>query len=149
MLVISDEHAWSFTFMLPTFRPHPVAGGLMPDFAGAKNRRHMPRNDGDFFNSNFSPNLERNMKLITTCAPSLAAFLLVLSPHSHAADEKGLPANQLIAAIQSAVASTPGNVKEVEVDSHNGQVVIEVTIVGADGREKEIKVNPTNNQVVP
>nr|WP_314623214.1 PepSY domain-containing protein [uncultured Noviherbaspirillum sp.] len=89
------------------------------------------------------------MKLFTACAPTLAAFLFAVAPHSYAADEKGLPASQLIAAIQSATASTPGNVKEVEVDTHNGQVVIEVTIVGSDGREKEIKVNPANNQVVP
>ena len=89
------------------------------------------------------------MKLITACAPTLAAFLFVIAPHSYAADEKGLPASQLIAAIQSSTASTPGNFKEVEVDSHNGQVVIEVTIVGSDGREKEIKVNPANNQVMP
>ena len=77
------------------------------------------------------------------------ALLFLISPLSHAADEKGRPAQLVIAAIQTAIASTPGQVKEVEVDDKNGRVVVEVTIVGSNGREKEIVVNPETNQVMP
>lgn len=88
------------------------------------------------------------MKTVTASMALSASVLLATSLSTFAADDKQLPAQQVIAAIQSAVKHTPGQVKEIEVDKKDGKVVIEVTVVGADGRDKEIVVNPENNQVI-
>lgn len=76
------------------------------------------------------------------------AFLLASAVPAFAAD-RGLPADQLIAAIQAAVAAHPGQVKEVEVDEkRNNKVTVKVEIVAADGKEHEIRVDPATRQVV-
>ena len=68
---------------------------------------------------------------------------------SLAADEdKGLPAEQVTAAIEAAVSANPGNIKDVEIDEKDKRLIVEVTIVGSDGKEKEVKVDPQNNEVI-
>lgn len=75
-------------------------------------------------------------------------LLLAAALPSWAAD-KGLPADQLIAAIQAAVAAQPGQVKEVDVDEkRNNRVVVKVEIVAPDGKEHEVRIDPATRQVV-
>ena len=81
-------------------------------------------------------------------AASSAVLLAFASPVASAADEERLPPQQVIAAIQAAVAANPGEIKEVEVDRKRGRLVVEVTIIGTDGAKREINVDPANNQVV-
>lgn len=65
------------------------------------------------------------------------------------AADKSLPADQVIAAIQAAVAAQPGQVKDVEVDQKRNQAVtVKVEIVAADGREHEVRIDPATRQVV-
>lgn len=79
----------------------------------------------------------------------IAAAILSASAFPSLAADKGLPADQLIAAIQAAVAAHPGQVKEVEVDEkRNNKVTVKVEIVAADGKEHEIRVDPATRQVV-
>lgn len=79
----------------------------------------------------------------------LAAAILCGSALPAFAADKGLPADQLIAAIQAAVAAHPGQVKEVEVDEKRGnKVEVKVEIVSADGKDHEVRIDPATRQVV-
>ena len=79
----------------------------------------------------------------------LAAAILRGSALPALAGDKGLPADQLIAAIQAAVAAHPGQVKEVEVDEKRGnKVEVKVEIVSADGKDHEVRIDPATRQVV-
>ncbi|RZI66952.1 MAG: PepSY domain-containing protein [Variovorax sp.] len=87
------------------------------------------------------------MKKLFTLTVASAAF--VLAAPAFADSDKGLPADQIIAAIQAAVASQPGQVKDVEVkDRRNNPSIVEVEIVAADGKKHEVKVDPATRQVV-
>jgi uncharacterized membrane protein YkoI len=87
------------------------------------------------------------MKNILALTLSSAA-LLVAAP-AFADSDKGLPADQVIAAIQTAVAAHPGQVKDVEVkDRRNQAAIVEVEIVAADGKKHEVKVDTGTKQVV-
>jgi len=87
------------------------------------------------------------MKHILTLTAASAAFLLAAP--AFADTDKGLPAEQVIAAIQQAVAAQPGMIKDVEVnDRRNQSTIVEVEIVAADGGKHEIKVDPATKQVV-
>ena len=78
---------------------------------------------------------------------ALAALVIAASAWPAWAD-KGLPADQIIAAIQAAVAAHPGQVKEVEVEERRNTVTVKVEIVSADGKEHEVRVDPATRQVV-
>lgn len=76
-----------------------------------------------------------------------AAALVLASPAL--ADDKGLPAEQVIAAIQAAVAAQPGMVAEVDVKIRRNQAsLVEVEIVAADGRKHKVRVDAATRQVV-
>ena len=80
---------------------------------------------------------------------ALTAVLLAVAAAGPAlAADKGLPADQVIAAVQAAVAARPGNVKDVEVDEKRKGAVVKVEIVGADGKEHEVRIDPATRQVV-
>lgn len=76
----------------------------------------------------------------------IAAMVLLLGAGSAAAVDEALPAEQVIAAIQTAVASTPGLVKEVEVEREGGRLIVEVEIVNTDGRKSKVKIDPERNE---
>lgn len=78
----------------------------------------------------------------------LAAIALLLAFGNVFANDHGLPAERVIAAIQTAVAASPGLVREVEVDRRGGRLIVEVEIINADGKKTEVKVDPENNQVM-
>ena len=87
------------------------------------------------------------MKHILTLTAASAAFLLAAP--AFADTDKGLPADQLIAAIQQAVAAQPGMIKDVEVNDRRNQTpLVEVEIVAADGKKHEIKIDSGTRQVV-
>jgi hypothetical protein len=90
---------------------------------------------------------ERTMKSIPKPAV-FAATMLLLAFGSTFADDRGLPADRVIAAIQTAVAAHPGLVKEVEIDREGGRLIVEVQIISADGRHIEVKVDPEKNAVM-
>lgn len=89
------------------------------------------------------------MKTIFRSALLTAIALFFLFGNASATDE-ALPANTVIAAIQAAVASNPGLVKEVEVEREGGQLFVEVEIITANGRQTKVKVDaermPKRNQ---
>lgn len=87
------------------------------------------------------------MKSITKIVV-LAATLLLLSFGSAFAYDRGLPADRVIAAIQTAVAANPGLIEEVDVDREGGRLIVEVKIINADGRQIEVKVDPEENEVI-
>jgi uncharacterized membrane protein YkoI len=86
------------------------------------------------------------MKIISIRSVSSAFVLLTASAFAHA-DGK-LPAQQVIAAIQTAVATFPGQIKEVEVEQERGQRIVEVRIENDKGNDETIKVDPEKNQVI-
>lgn len=75
----------------------------------------------------------------------LAAALLLLASGSALARDEALPAAQVIAAIQLAVAEAPGLVKDVEVDREHGKLIVKVEIVDVDGRKIKVRVDPESN----
>lgn len=83
-------------------------------------------------------------------ALAAASTALALAGPAFADSDKGLPADQVIAAIQAAVAAHPGQVKDVEVkDRRNNQAaIVEVEIIAADGKKHEVKVDAASRQVV-
>jgi Peptidase propeptide and YPEB domain len=87
------------------------------------------------------------MKRITKPA-IFAATVLLLSFGSAFANDRGLSADRVIAAIQTAVAANPGLIQEVEVDREGGRLIVEVQIISADGRQIEVKVDPEKNAVM-
>lgn len=87
------------------------------------------------------------MKNLLTLTLASAGFLLAAP--AFADSDKGLPADQVIAAIQTAVAAQPGQVKDVEVDDRRNQAaVVEVEIVAADGKKHKVKVDSGTRQVM-
>lgn len=80
---------------------------------------------------------------------AFAAAAVATSLPALADSDKGLPADQVIAAIQAAVAAHPGQIKDVEVkDRRNQTAVVEVEIVAADGKKHEVKIDAGTRQVV-
>ena len=59
-----------------------------------------------------------------------------------------LPPGQAIAAITTAVAAKPGNVRGLEVESEKGKLVCEVEILAEDGKTYEVVVDVATNTVV-
>jgi len=83
----------------------------------------------------------------TLRASVAAAVFLVLAAPARAEDE-ALPADQVIASINAAIASYPGRIKEVEVKRRGGRLLVEVEVVGEGNRKREIRVDPSTRQVV-
>lgn len=75
-------------------------------------------------------------------------FALAAAPAWSDDRDESLPAPQVVAAIQAAVAAQPGSVREVEVKREKQRALVEVEIVAADGRKHEVKVDAGTNQVV-
>jgi uncharacterized membrane protein YkoI len=73
---------------------------------------------------------------------------LVAGGQAYADDDRGLPPDQVIAAIKTAVAAQPGDVKDVEVEHEGGRTLVDVKIVGKDGKKTEVRVDPQRNEVV-
>jgi hypothetical protein len=59
-----------------------------------------------------------------------------------------LPAEQVIASIQTAVAAKPGSVREVEAENEAGKTICEVSILAQDGKTYDVEVNAATNTVV-
>ena len=87
------------------------------------------------------------MKIVTSLAV-FAVIAMLLSFGSAVANDEGLSADRVIAAIQTAVAAHPGLIKEVEVEREGGRLIVEVEIIKADGRKIEVKVDPEKNEVM-
>lgn len=86
------------------------------------------------------------MKLLNTAV--LSAGLLLFSVNSAVAGDESLPAEQVIAAIQAAVAAAPGTVREAEVERKRGKTVVEVKIIDDSGTKVKVLVDPENNSVI-
>lgn len=81
-------------------------------------------------------------------ATVFAAAMLLFSFNSAFAGSEGLPADQVISAIQAAVAANPGNIHEVEVDQEHGKLIVEVKIIDAQGQKTKVKIDPEKNEVI-
>lgn len=86
-------------------------------------------------------------RLLMGLVASGAVLIMFASPVAKAADSERLPAEKVIAAIQAAVATHPGEIKEVEVDEKRGRLLVEVTIIGADGVKKEVHIDPATSKI--
>ena len=81
--------------------------------------------------------------------PFAAALTLVAgAPAVMADDDRGLPADQVISAIETVASSHQGNIKDVEIDEKDNRLLVEVTVVDADGKETEVRVDPQTSQIV-
>ncbi|SDW80101.1 Peptidase propeptide and YPEB domain-containing protein [Nitrosomonas eutropha] len=87
------------------------------------------------------------MKKITGAAILTAAMFF--SFNSAFAGNEGLPADQIISAIQAAVAANPGNIYETEVEREQGKLIVEVKIIDANGKKIKVKIDPAKNAVIP
>jgi uncharacterized membrane protein YkoI len=79
-------------------------------------------------------------------AAAVASIGILLSGAA-LANDKALPAEKVIAAIQTAVAANPGLIREVEVEWEGGRMVVEVEMI-RDGVESEIKIDPEKMEVI-
>ncbi|MBE7526138.1 MAG: PepSY domain-containing protein [Burkholderiales bacterium] len=84
-----------------------------------------------------------------TVATLFTATMLLFSFNSAFAGNEGLPADRVIAAIQTAVAANPGLIHEVEVETKQGKLAVEVKIIDAKGQKVKVKVDPETNAVIP
>jgi len=91
---------------------------------------------------------EIKMKKMTV-ATLFTATMLLFSFNSAFAGNEGLPADRVIAAIQTAVAANPGLIHEVEVETKQGKLTVEVKIIDAKGQKVKVKVDPETNAVIP
>lgn len=85
-----------------------------------------------------------------TIAKQMAAAGLVgllMSSGAALADDESLPAEQVVSAIQAAVAAHPGEIQEVDVEEKDNTKVVKIEIKGADGKEHEVHVNPATGEV--
>ena len=81
-------------------------------------------------------------------ASGILAFLLSFTCGANAADSEALPHQTVISAIQTAMQTYPGRIKEVEVDRKQGRLVVEVNIIDDSGKSRKVTVDPEKNQVV-
>ena len=63
-------------------------------------------------------------------------------------DDKGLPADQVVSAIQVVASVHEGMIKDVEIEEKDKQRLVEVTVVGSDGKETEVYVDPKSSKIV-
>jgi uncharacterized membrane protein YkoI len=87
------------------------------------------------------------MKRVPILAVVIAAGLL-LSFGSAVAKDEGLPADRVIAAIQTAIAAHPGHITEVDVEREGGRLIVEIEILSTDGKKTTLKVDPETNAVM-
>jgi hypothetical protein len=87
------------------------------------------------------------MKRVPTLAV-VATTVLLLSFGSVVAKDEGLPADRVIAAIQTAVAANPGHITEVDVEREGGRLIVEIEILSTDGKKTKLKVDPDTNAVM-
>lgn len=85
------------------------------------------------------------MQIVIKSTLLVAAALFLSFGVAFADDDKALPAESVISAIQAAVAAQPGLVKEVEVERERGRLVVEVEIV-TDGRKTKVKIDPETHE---
>lgn len=73
--------------------------------------------------------------------------MLALGAQADLLGTDAIPAEQMISAIEAAVAAHPGNVAEVEVDEENDRMIVEIEIVDAQGSKKEVEVDAETSKV--
>lgn len=84
----------------------------------------------------------------TTLAAIFTATTLLFSVDSVFAGNEGLSADRVIAAINTAIATTPGLIHEVEVEQKAGKVIIEVEIIDAKGQKIKVRIDPEKNTII-
>ncbi|MCC6916258.1 hypothetical protein [Nitrosomonas sp.] len=84
----------------------------------------------------------------TTLAAIFTAAALLFSFNSAFAGNEGLPASQVIAAINTATAATPGLIHEVEIEQKLGKLIVEVKIIDAKGQKVKVRIDPEKNAVM-
>ena len=60
----------------------------------------------------------------------------------------GVPVEQVIASIRTAIAAKPGNVRAVEAENEEGKTICEVEILAQDGKTYEVEVEVATNTVI-
>lgn len=90
---------------------------------------------------------ETMMKKITI-ATLFTTAILFFSFNSAFAGSEGLPADRVISAIQTATATNPGLIHEVEVEEKHGKLIIEIKIIDAKGQKIKMSVDPEKNEVI-
>lgn len=89
-----------------------------------------------------------NMKLIAGGALTglvLAGSIAGMVSAQSVADATGLTEEQVI---EIALMEIPGEVQEVELESHRGQQIYEIEILSADGEEMEVEIDAQTGDVL-
>jgi uncharacterized membrane protein YkoI len=60
----------------------------------------------------------------------------------------GIPAEQVISSIRTAIVAKPGSIVEIETDKEVGRTICEIEILAADGKTYEVAVDVLTNTVV-
>lgn len=98
--------------------------------------------------------MQNKKRLMTVCAVALGIVALTglgLKAWAEQEDDDvkiALPAAQVIASIQTAVAAKAGSVLEIEAEKENGKSLCEVTILANDGKAYEVEVDVAANKVL-
>jgi uncharacterized membrane protein YkoI len=79
---------------------------------------------------------------------TMASFFVLFAASTLAHAEDKLPAKQVIAAIQTAVAAYPGQIKDVDIGKEDGKGIVQVKIENKKGDDETIKVDAENNKVI-
>lgn len=94
--------------------------------------------------------MNRAIYLMLGCSAGLALTTELLRDKAYAqVTPEAVTTEQVIAAIRTAVAASPGNVREVEVEEEDGKAIVEVEVLAADGSTREVVVDITTNTVIP
>src|SRR5690554_603195 len=96
----------------------------------------------------FLPYRSMHMSVRRLVPFAAALALAVGAPAVMAADDRGVPADQVITAIETVASAHQGNIKDVEIDEKDNRLLVEVTVVDADGNETEVRVDPQTGQIV-
>ncbi len=94
--------------------------------------------------------LNKKSVLWTTCGVGALCAVFAGMALAGGAEEApiGIPAAQLVRAINSASAAKAGNIAEVEVESEKGQTTVDVDVLAADGQKYEVSVEAATGKVL-
>lgn len=79
---------------------------------------------------------------------AVAGFGIKAGEKSTKQTKVGIPAEQVIASIRTAIAAKPGDVRAAEAENEAGKTICEVEILAQDGKTYDVAVDIATNTVV-
>lgn len=81
-------------------------------------------------------------------ALTVGVFGIKANPTDDKQTKVSVPAEQVIESIRTAIAAKSGNVRGVDIESEDGKVVCEISVLAADGKTYEVEVDVATNTVL-